>query len=234
MAKSANKKKKRSAGGFRRRERRFATSPAFMPTVIAIVGFVGAAVLGAGVFGLWILDPPLTWASYLVAGGGFLLGVSLWFGQAPETAVTVGDSGIAVEDGREMQRVPWHQMRSLRVVGANMVVEGKSGKVKFLLGANRHAAAEALKQAAERVPDIVDVGKSIVESLPKPGEVEGIQQDIEDDQVTGLKCAASDKTIKVEEDARLCSKCGQLYHKDAVPERCLACETELSGKLLRA
>jgi hypothetical protein len=205
-----------------------------MPKTTAIVGFVGAAVLGAGVFGLWILDPPLTWASYLVAGGGFLLGVSLWFGQAPESAVTVGDSGIAVEDGREMQRVQWYRMRSLRVVGSRMVMEGQSGKLKFLLGANPYAAAEALRQAAERLPDIVDVDKSIVESLPKPGEVAGFQQDIDDDQVTGLKCAASDRVIKVEEDARLCAKCGQLYHREAVPERCTHCDTELSGRVLRA
>lgn len=233
MAKTS-KKKKGNTTGLRRSERRFPTSATFISGTIAAIGFVGSAILGAGVFGLWILDPALTWASYLVAGGGFLLGASLWFGQPPETAVTVGDSGIALEDGREMNRIPWYVMRSLKIVGGKVVVEGESTKIKFLLGANPHAAAEALKQAAERVPNVLDVDKSVAQTLPAPGEVKGEKRDIEDDQVTGIACAKSNKVIKLEEDARLCPKCGIIYHREGAPERCVHCETELAGRLLRA
>jgi hypothetical protein len=234
MAKAAKTKKKSIKTGLRRRERRFATSPTFMPVWVGLVGSVGSAVLGAGVFGLWILDPALSWASYLVAGGGFGLGVALWFGQPPESAVIVGDSGIGVEGGRETARIPWFELRSLRVIGGTVVAEGASQKLKFLLGANPHATASLLKEAAERVPGVVDIQKSLVESLPEPKEVKGYLQDVTDDQVTGLRCAASDKLITLEEDARFCPKCGQIFHKDGVPTTCTHCETELSGRTLKA
>lgn len=232
MAKTSKKKGKKS--GQKRRERRFSTSPTFMPIWVGVVGMVGAATLGCGVFGLWILDPPLQWASYLVAAGGFGLGVALWFGQAPESAVTVGDSGIAVEDGREMLRVPWYALRSLRVVAGHVVLEGQSQKVRFLMGANPGATAWALKEAAERVPDVVDVSGDVTEKLPNPDDVKGYEQDIEDDQVTGTRCASSKKLINLEEDARLCPRCGKVYHREGLPEACVHCETKLGGRTLRA
>ncbi len=204
-----------------------------MPVWVAIVGMVGAALLGSGVFGLWILDPPLSLASYLVAAGGFGLGVALWFGQPSESAVMVGDAGIGVEDGRETLRVPWYELRSLRIIGGSVVAEGKSLKLKFLLGANRDATAWALKEAAERVPNVIDVSKDIAATLPDPKKVKGYDQNVKDDQVTGIRCAASDKIINLEDDARACPKCGQIYHKDGVPERCTSCDTELRGRVLR-
>lgn len=234
MAKAAKTKRKSTNTGPRRRERRFSTSPTFMPTWVAIVGLIGSAVLGAGVFGLWILDPALSWASYLVAGGGFGLGVALWFGQPSESAVIVGDSGLGVEDGRETSRIPWFELRSLRIIGGNVVAEGPAQKLKFLLGANVHATALLLKEAAERVPGVVDVPKSIVESLPNPKDVKGFAQDVQDDQVTGMRCAASEKVITLEEDARICPKCAQVFHKDGLPIKCTHCETELAGRTLKA
>lgn len=233
MAKAVKKKNKSAKSGLRRRERRFSTSPTFMPVWVAIVGMVGAALLGSGVFGLWILDPPLSLASYLVAAGGFGLGVALWFGQPSESAVMVGDAGIGVEDGRETLRVPWYELRSLRIIGGSVVAEGKSLKLKFLLGANRDATAWALKEAAERVPNVIDVSKDIAATLPDPKKVKGYDQNVKDDQVTGIRCAASDKIINLEDDARACPKCGQIYHKDGVPERCTSCDTELRGRVLR-
>lgn len=233
MAKAAKTKKKTAKTGQRRRERRFSTSPTFMPLWVGIVGVIGSAVLGAGVFGLWILDPALSWASYLVAGGGFGLGVALWFGQPAESAVIVGDAGIGVEDGRQTTRIPWFELRSLRIIGGNVVAEGPAQKLRFLLGANAQATSLLLKEAAERVPGVVDVSKASVESLPDPKAVKGYAQDVQDDQVTGLRCAASDKVITLEEDARICPKCGQVFHKDGIPTLCTFCETELTGRALK-
>lgn len=234
MVKAAKTKKKSTKVGQRRRERRFSTSSTFMPLWVGIVGALGSAVLGAGVFGLWILDPALSFASYLVAAGGFGLGVALWFGQPAESGVIVGDSGIGVEDGRETSRIPWFELRSLRVIGGYVVAEGPKQKLKFLLGANAHAAAWLLKEAAERVPSVVDVPKSIAETLPPLKDVKGYSQDVQDDQVTGLHCAASGKVITLEEDARFCPKCGQVFHKEGVPAKCTHCDTDLTGRTLRA
>src|SRR5688572_32086312 len=97
-AQKARRKQSSSAQNARRREHRFATSATYIAPAIAAIGLVGSLILGAGVFGLWILDPPLSYGSYLVAIGGLGLGVSLWFGQPAETAVAIGDAGIAVED----------------------------------------------------------------------------------------------------------------------------------------
>ncbi len=234
MAKASKSKKKPTKSVNKRRERRFSTSPTFMPLWVAGLGLIGSLVLGSGVFGWWIADPAVPYASYLVAAGGFLLGVALWFGQPPESAVFVGDSGIAVEDGREITRVPWFDVRSIQVVGGKVVVEGPSTTVKFLLGANRNAAALALKEAAVRIPDVVDVDKQVTESLPNPDKVKGFQQDIEDDQVTGVTCAHSKKLITLEEDARICPRCGQIFHKDGLPEACTSCEATLGTRALYA
>lgn len=233
MAKSSKKKKKSAADGLRRGEYRYETSAHFMPMWVAIVGFLGATVLGAGVFGVWIMDEPFKWAEYVVAVGGLGLGLSLWFGQAPETAVLIGDSGIAVEDGKQMVRIPWYRMRSLKVSAGSMVAEGETTKLKFLIGANPEAAAQALKEASVRVPDVVDVDKAIAQSLPAAEGPRGKRRSIEDDQVTGVRCASSKKIIRLEEEARLCPTCGQVYHRDALPDRCSHCDAELQGRTLR-
>jgi hypothetical protein len=139
-----------------------------------------------------------------------------------------------VEDGQEINRVPWYLMRSLQVSGGKVIVEGDGYQVKFLLGANQRAASYALKEASERVPDVVDVDKSIADGLPDPGKVGGYLQDVADDQVAGMRCASTDQLIHLEEDARLCAKCGQVYHKEGLPEACVSCEAPLKGRTLQA
>lgn len=194
----------------------------------------GALILGAGVFGLWIVDPPMAWASYLVALGGLGLGVALWFGQPSESAVAVGDAGIAVEDGREVIRVPWYELKSLSIAGGSMIARGETTTARFSVGANPKAAAWGLKEAAERVPDVIDVNKDTADKLPEPTEDSGLLQDVEDAQVAGTHCASSDKLINLEEEARLCPRCGQIYHESSVPDQCVTCEAEIKGRTLHA
>jgi hypothetical protein len=237
MAPKAQKARRKHSPGTqnaRRREHRFATSATYIAPVVAAVGLLGSLVLGAGVFALWILDPPLSYASYLVAAGGLGLGVSLWFGQPSETAVAVGDAGIAVEDGSEVIRVAWYAMKSLRVEGDKMVARAAGSMVRFSIGANPKAAAWALKEAAERMPSALDVDQAIVDKLPEPSHVGGLDQPVKGDQVAGNRCANSGNAIQMEEDARLCPRCGQVYHKDSVPEACVTCDAELKGHTLRA
>lgn len=231
---SRKKTKKKDLSAPKRRERRFSTSSTFMPLWVGITGIAGCFLLGLGVFGLWILDPPVSWASYAVAGGGLGLGLSLWFGQPPETAVAVGDAGVAVEDGKETRRVPWYEVRSLRLAGDAVLVEGKSETLKFSFGANSSAVATLLKEAASRVPDVVDVARSLTQRLPSPETVRGFAQDVEDDQVAGSRCAASKNVIHLEEEARCCPQCGQVYHRDGLPESCVTCEAPLTGRALLA
>jgi hypothetical protein len=51
--------------------------------------------------------------------------------------------------------------------------------------------------------------------------------DLEPPQVAGLRCKATDRPITFERDARLCGRCGEVYHKDGAPKRCLTCEAQL-------
>ncbi len=233
MAETKKKKARTEGSAARRQERRFATASTFMARPIALLGMVGALVLGAGVHGLWLLDPPFQYAAYLVAVGGLLFGVALWFGQPPESAVAVGDAGIAVEDGREVQRLRWFAIKSLRVIKGKLVAEGGGKSVSFTIGSNPGATSWALKEAAERVPSVIDIDKAIADKLPKPETKQGQVSYVDNDQVAGSRCAASGKIITVEEDARVCARCSQIYEKSSVPERCVSCSAELKGHTLR-
>jgi len=230
-----NRKKARSTTGTaRRQERRFSTSGTFISRWVAITGMVGSLILGAGVFGLWLLDPPFAYASYLIAVGGLGLGLALWFGQPLESTVAVGDAGIAVEDGREVSRMRWYAIKSIRIISGKLIAEGGGQSVRFTVGANRAAAAWVLKEAAERIPNVLDVDKTEASKLPQPEAKSGLLVEIDNDQLAGSRCAATDKLITLEEDARICANCAQVYDKAGVPEKCISCDTEMKGHTLRA
>jgi hypothetical protein len=218
----------------RRVERRFATSLTYVAPWVGAVGMLGALVLGAGVFGLWIKDPPIGYASYLVALGGLGLGVALWFAQPSITAVCVGDAGLALESGKDIDRLAWCDMESLRVAGDKLVAKGGATTLAFSLKTHAQAAAWALKEAATRLPSVLDVPQSVTEKLPAPSPTAGTEREILDAQVAGHRCAASKKIISFEDDARLCPRCGQVYHKDHVPSTCATCEESLTSRTLRA
>jgi hypothetical protein len=48
-------------------------------------------------------------------------------------------------------------------------------------------------------------------------------------QVAGRKCVVCAAVITFEVDARLCGRCGQVYHREHVPERCATCDGELKS-----
>lgn len=195
---------------------------------------VGAFLLGAGVFSLWIVETPPPFASFVALAGGVVVGVALWFGGPSETAVLVGDAGVAVEDGRELKRVAWYAMKTIRAPRDQLIVEGDGDTLRFSIGANPTATAWTLKEAATRRPDVLDVPRALADKLPAPDAESGKRQSVSNDQVAGMRCKASGKAIRLEEDARLCPNCGQVYDKDEVPEQCLSCEAELKGRALRA
>lgn len=218
----------------KRKQRRFSTSSTFMPGWVALVGMASCLVLGSGVFGLWMADPAIYWASYLVTAGGVGLGIALWFGQPPEVAVAVGDAGVAVEGSRQTTRLNWYEVRAIRTRGGRLVVEGEQTTLKFLIGANLAASSFLLKEAAERVPDVLDIDPRASKSLPDPTTVRGLLEDVQDDQVAGARCAASETLIAMEEDARICPCCGQIYEKNHVPTKCVSCDTSLAENTLHA
>jgi len=52
-------------------------------------------------------------------------------------------------------------------------------------------------------------------------------------QIAGKNCAASDRPIAFERDARLCPNCAEVYHKDSVPKKCVTCENDLGDRAVK-
>lgn len=239
MTPKAKVRSSKKRGIRKRKERRFAANGNYVAPWVAIVGTLGALVLGAGVFGWWIKDPPIGYAPYLIALGGLGISVALWFAQSTIHAVCVGDAGLALETGSETERLAWCDLESIRVVGSRMVAHAAQGvngpsSLSFSIKEHPRAAAWLLKEAAERVPDILDVPTNVISGLPNPRSDQAPETEIENAQVAGRRCAASRKVIAFEGDARLCPRCGQVYHKDHVPAHCATCEDPLAGRTLQA
>ena len=56
----------------------------------------------------------------------------------------------------------------------------------------------------------------------------GVESVLEPPQLAGLRCAATDRLISFEADARLCGRCGQAYHREGVPAHCKSCDAPLT------
>lgn len=216
-----------------RYERRFQPEQTRTTRGALIAGLVGSLVLGAGVYGLWVRESPLDYASYLVASGAIALAVSLWVGETSTGPFRVGDVGVAREKGSDLVRTLWCDVERIHVDKGQLVVQGKETTIKLPLAGQRVAAAWVLKEAARRVPDALDVKRSLVDELPEPKDSDGESLVIGAFQVAGRHCAATDKPIAFERDARLCPNCAETYLKDHVPKRCSTCGATLVGRAYR-
>ncbi len=233
LTKTKRKSKKVSTKP-RRKERRFVPSSLESSKLAMGVGALGATVLGAGVYRQWIVDPPAEYGAYLVAGGALVLGAAMWFGDVTATPVRVGDAGVAIERGTDLSRLAWCDVERISVEGAELVVTGDGVRLAIPMTPHKAAVAWILKEAAQRVPDVVDVKGSVVDGLPEPRESDGERIDVKDIQVAGRRCAATDQPITFEKDARLCPNCGQVYLQGSVPKKCVTCDEPLGQSALSA
>src|SRR5687768_8472018 len=124
---TATKKLKKSQAREKRerKERRFSPESTQAARVAAFVGMAGALVLGAGVYGNWVREEALSYAPYLVAVGAVALGGALWKGGAELGSVRVGDAGVALERGGELQRILWCDVERIALDDGRIVVKGK-------------------------------------------------------------------------------------------------------------
>ena len=83
----------------------------------------------------------------------------------------------------------------------------------------------ALAEARARIPKRLEG----VDTAAVPGLVQAAGEVIplERAQLAGARCKASDEAIAFEKDARLCGRCGEVYHKAHVHDACLTCEAPL-------
>ncbi len=230
MAKSSKKARARAKA---RTERRFDPRPSASPLLVTLLGGGGAAALGAGVFAqfghAWMESdqPPYTFAPALLASGAIAFGAAVWAGTSGEAAVRVGSGGVAVEMGDELVRVPWYAVT--RVVwdpdAETLAVQGDddAGRPqRLVLTPKVHPGAIAwiVKEARERIPSVVDVPDE-ARGLPETrGLAGGEVLTMDAVQVVGRRCAASDRIIAYEPDARVCPRCERAFHHASLPETC--------------
>ncbi|MFO0568952.1 MAG: hypothetical protein U0263_25060 [Polyangiaceae bacterium] len=226
---AAKKPAKKKSPKRERKELRFLPVKTQSSLYTGLGGMAGALALGAGVYGQWIREPGYPWAQYLVAGGALALGAALWFSDESGDAVRVGDAGVALEKGSELVRVAWCDLRRIGISARKLVLETEAQTFEIPLSGHGPAAARILKEAVERVPEAVDVKPRDSDALPAPKDDDGEQVPVENLQIAGRHCAASDKPIAFERDARLCPTCAQVYHRDHVPRKCVTCDDEIAS-----
>jgi hypothetical protein len=236
MAKKAKSSKRERAI---RQELRFEPRPSANPATVYLLIALGALAMGAGAweqFGPTVSDsgvPSLAAGRYLLFAGALIVGAAIWLGTSGQPALRVGDAGIAVDKGQirrmawyAVDRIEWRQ-ETIRVTGTD-----ETGEVMTILAplsSQPQAATWIVREARERIPSHVDVPADA--TLPEPRDDAGQTIRLDSPQVVGKRCAASSQVIAYEPDARLCRRCGRVYHKAAVPETC-ACGASLAEQRL--
>jgi hypothetical protein len=229
-----SKKKKKKSSKRTRKERRYVGEQTYASKVAVGVGMLGALLLGAGVYSRWVSDHPASYAFYLVGVGAIALVGALSLGDLGTLPVRIGDLGIAIERGNELERINWCDLKRVYVDKGKLMLEAKDGTSSIVVAAHPKAVARLLAEGTHRVPEAMDVKRSAVEELPTPRDDDGEVITVDAPQVAGRSCRASDKTIAFERDARLCPQCGEVYLKDRVPKKCLTCSAELGERALEA
>jgi hypothetical protein len=228
----SEKKKKKATRA--RTERRFLPVATHTSWLAAGLGMAGSLALGAGVWGQWLMENPPRYAPYLVTIGVAGLGTGLWLGSATTFPVRAGDAGIAIERGSEVTRLLWCDIEALEVSSGSLVAKSPGLTLSIPVGAHPAAVSFIVTEAQRRLPKILKGDEASWQALVTAAEPGGEETPITGDQVAGRRCAVTKKIISFERDARLCQNCGQVYHKDNVPQKCLTCEAELAGKTAQA
>jgi len=207
-----------------RQERRFFPQSSANPILVRVIGGVGAMALGAGAWGQLFATEPFKATPWLLAAGAGLFGFAIWFGTSGDSVLRVGDGGVGIDRGT-LRRIPWHAVTGITWDSEkkSVVVKGHDEADLELTIAARvasqpQAAAWILKEARERIAELVSVPEdvSVPEAVDDPSDVLAMDAL----QVVGKRCAASNRTIAYEPDARICSRCERVYHKDYVPKKC--------------
>jgi hypothetical protein len=199
-----------------------------MPT--ALVGFAAACAAGAGVYGRWLSQAPMDSAMALLVVGGVGAGYFAWQISREGTAVLVGDAGVAVQRGSEVERLLWCDMQHIRLEGDHLVLTGAGPTISVSMASYAHAIRWILQEAAQRLPVLIEVPEGFLDRLPKTHATDGTRGPILALQTAGRRCKATRKVIRYERDARLCSICTQVYLKQEMPERCATCGNLLEGQ----
>jgi len=129
-----------------------------------------------------------------------------------------------------VSRLRWCEIDKLTLERSHLAVQSSSITLSIPIGAQPKATALILAEAERRIPSRVDTPAEHRKRLGTVTDRDGERVPVEDLQLAGNRCAASDILISFERDARMCPNCGQVYHREHVPKKCVTCETDMSGR----
>ncbi|MBK6520413.1 MAG: hypothetical protein IPM79_14520 [Polyangiaceae bacterium] len=208
-----------------RSEIRYAPSSNAPALLGVLTSSVGAVLAGAGFYSQVLrAQGPHAYGLTLLIGGlaAFVFGLLVSSRAAPN--VRVGDAGVAVEASKGLERLGWYEIESVELSERGLRFRGRARDLEIPKGPHPAAFARAVIEVSGRLPARAPKGAADVKPPPQNA---GEQRALPPPQLAGLRCRASDKLIAFEHDARLCGRCGETYHKEGVPERCLSCEARL-------
>jgi hypothetical protein len=222
-------------GGLRQRsdpyqERRYEPREQAFAVLWWVAMSVSGVLLGAGAYGQWLraeaLGPHQASMWLLLGGAAMLIGVLL-LGQRTAKPIRVGDAGVAVEKDADLERIAWRHVTRVMLGGDMLTIQSAGTSISIPLKQHAGAAARALAEARARIPKRVD--KLEGDGLPAPDDADGQIVPLDPPQAAGMRCKATDKLIAFEKDARVCGRCGEVYHKESVPGACLTCGAKLKA-----
>jgi hypothetical protein len=211
-------------------ERRFVSAPTRRANYRALLGGLGAAVLGAASYAQWMREPSFEAAPILFLVGIAALIVSLMMGDPAGAPIRVGDGGVAAERGGPPYRIAWYEVERVALEdGKRVVIEGRAKRIEVPVATQEGAAAWIVKEARERIHDKVQIDPDELEYLLRGTQEHGALVPLERPQVAGRRCKASGVIISFEQDACLCKQCGEIYDRKHVPAQCMCCGAQLAG-----
>jgi hypothetical protein len=202
-----------------------------------VAGGLGAMVLGAGVYLQYFRENPEALGKladrgpYVVGAGAVLLAVVILLAPDAPQPLLVGDGGVATDAGDSSVRLLWCEIDRIELENRTLIVRGKGLEIRAPLASQPQAAAWIVKEARARIAEQVKLDQAAIDALPAVDEAAGEPRPLPPLQVAGRRCKATDQVISYEPDARLCPVCGEAYHKDHVPGRCLTCDHEITSPL---
>ncbi|MGC4070458.1 MAG: hypothetical protein QM784_38500 [Polyangiaceae bacterium] len=220
---------KRKPGLLERRYERAFTKPDF---VILGAWLVASACAGAVTYASFGSAEPMEYRNLVLGLGVAALAVALYRYVNTAATVLVGDAGVALERGGEVDRLLWWEISTIRLEEGVLVLRGAHTNLRVDPSQYAQAAQAILREARERLPSVIDVSDQLVDTLPKPlkSTKEPAAEPVRSLQIAGKRCAVSKNVISVERDARLCPKCATVYHRERLPKTCMTCNAELGSR----
>ncbi|MBW2459495.1 MAG: hypothetical protein JRI68_33690, partial [Deltaproteobacteria bacterium] len=207
-------------------ERRFEPQTGQREVVGVVALSLGGIALGVGVYALAIRDAALmslSYPPYVLAVGVVLIAYYFLFGKRGLQTLRVGELGVGLESDGRVSRTGWYEVESIDLASGQLQLATGGRLIRIPLEDHGAAVRRLVSEARTRIPKRVALDEEDLVRIGEPAPTEGQPVDGEPPQVTQESCLASDRPLSVEEDVRMCRRCGALYHRSAVPRRCLGC-----------